>query len=195
MSAHENLATVHGTLGQALGLLGDPARAVEAAGLLLEAYEAAGATYAAPQEPATAAEVVAAWERPIPIELPSGWTALGLPLALTAELLAGTLPNRVLVHVLGWESEAQSDAQRRQQAIEELRLLLNIARRSLVSPRLVLPEDEREPDPARNEIGPQHLRPEDLRTIRQRVLYDALPEVAAAPFRTPDDAPGGAGAA
>lgn len=197
MSTRDALAQVHGTLGQALSLLGDPAQAAAGAALLLDAYQLSGVSLDAASEPASAAAVVAAWERPIELDLPSGWTALGLPLSLTVELLAGSLPNRLLLYVLGWEAPAQTDAERRQRAAEELRLLLNIARRSLVSPRLVLPEDEREPDPAKNEIGPRHLRIEDLRYIKQRVLDDALPEVAAAsaPFRDPDDAPGGTGAA
>jgi hypothetical protein len=178
MTHTDTLAQVYALLDEAFVHFGQPEQANAAVERLLDAREILSAALSEPIPTMTpAAEIHARIDTPFPIPLSTGFTVEACYPDLLGEMLAGTLPNRVLDQVV-WGKEPDADSDPKTIA-EYVRGLLNIAARAITSHRLVL---DRAPDATKNEIGIAHLRFGDLLTIRQRALWDALPGVQDAPF-------------
>ena len=138
-----------------------------------------------PAVPATPARAwLAGFEQHITVTLPSGRTCVVKPLRVVSELLAKTLPNRVLEQVVFGKRLEEGD---RADTIGDYILgMVNIAVRALVSPQMVM---FGEPD--ETQITPADVTLGDLTVIRQIAIWDQLPEVADAPFHDRHDDRGG----
>lgn len=173
------LALVHALLNEALAYFGHPEQASAGLGQLLTMQDLLADALAAPQEISSADEIHARMTTPFPITLATGSTVEVRSPDLISEMLAGSLPNRVLDQVVFGKDLDEGQKTDKRQVAEWVRGLLNIAARALVRPILIL---DREPNHAQGEIGIGDLRLGDLLTIRQRALWDVLPEVQDAPF-------------
>jgi hypothetical protein len=173
---------IHDRLAEAFALIGQPGRETEALAPLLAAYNITETALAAPPEPTPAAQCHGRFATPFTLPLPSGIVVRVHGLDVVSEILAQTLPNRVLEHVVYGQDGPKDDTPKAAQ--DYVLGLHNIAVRALIFPRLVL---DRAPNYAAGEIGKGDLRLDDLRMIRQRVLWDSLPVVQDAPFRVSTD--------
>lgn len=145
-----------------------------------------------------------AWDTPdfeatTTLPLSSGRVVVVRPLNLTAELLAGTLPDQVLE----WEiykdlskyESTTTDAdgkpkadpfafQKRTRLLYESKILT--LRRGLVTPKLVSgPPDnilKVTPEKHKGEIAPWQLRPAEIDDIYNFLMWGVLPDKASAPF-------------
>lgn len=149
----------------------------------------------ADQTPTPAAE----WAQPF-IEygtevLPSGRVCRIRLFNPTDELLAGTLPNILLDWVVFAKPWGITNDDPPATVAAHYEGLVNLAARILVDPVLVIRGDDEPPaDPAKGEIGPGVLTPEDLYHLRAVGMWSRLPEVQDAPFSDPADEARGAGA-
>lgn len=136
-----------------------------------------------PLEPTPAAE----WSKPFEEYgtevLPSGRVCTIRLVNPTEELLAGTLPNLLIDWLHFRKPWGLPDPAPADKVATHYEGLLQLAARILVFPVLVLRgEDEPPPDPAKGEIGPSALTPDDLTHLRAIGLWTRLPEVQDAPF-------------
>lgn len=141
-----------------------------------------------------------AWEVPTgerELPLASGRVVVVRPLDLTAELLAGSLPNQVLDWVIFGSLGRDAHKQTYQQHVKTVyeAKLMTVAR-GLARPKLVLgPPDnvlKVMPDKAKGEIGPRQLHPREIDEIYNYLINGVLPDAASAPFPAQADDAGGA---
>ncbi len=149
-----------------------------------EARDLVGAATAAPPQVSSAAEVEAAYAATAVDTLPSGIVVRWHPVDIAAAMLADELPDRVSEMVVyGPEYADPQDDDTKADHTAWLHSLHWIAEQAVVEPVLVR---DGEPDVTRNQLAITRLRIPDLLVIRQKALWDRLPEVAAAPFFRPE---------
>lgn len=114
-------------------------------------------------------------------ELPSGRVVRIRKLGIVQELLAGTLPNRVLDQIIFGKDLRNVDPDDPKNADQVQRYvegLVNIAVRAVTEPKVVI---DRKPEPKKGEISQFSFTLPDLQHIRFVAVYERLAEVVETP--------------
>jgi hypothetical protein len=122
------------------------------------------------------------WEATYIRELSPGFKVRLKKLALTGELLRGTLPNQVLRRIRFEQQPFMDDRSDVDRQKDNYEAALPILARGMVEPRFVFGK-ETKADPSRGEIGPEHLSYVELDNAYFYIVKEVVPPPESAPFR------------